>query len=277
MHVRLRFGRTRLVASPVSRRHGCRADGAEPLAAGDCRTVESSSEANPHHLPARRRQPVGNLGPQAEHRHRRAVPPIPTSVPGIHISELLPYTARQMHHLSIVRSINSKNNDHGVGHYEMTTGRRRKPHGRLSSPGAVAAKVLTPAEFALPGHILIKGGGSAGSGPAYLGPKFAAVELDGTKPPPNAERPTTLSEAANQRRQCLSAPRTTILRPIAARPTRMPIPSRMSRPSNCCAARCVRMSPRSRLRSRIATAAASSASIVCWRGDCWKTAFRSCK
>jgi len=33
---------------------------------------------------------------------------IPTSVPGTHISELLPYTAKQMHHLSIVRSVNTK-------------------------------------------------------------------------------------------------------------------------------------------------------------------------
>ena len=34
---------------------------------------------------------------------------IPTSVPGIHICELLPHTAKQMHHLAIVRSLNTKN------------------------------------------------------------------------------------------------------------------------------------------------------------------------
>src|SRR5262245_10255454 len=33
---------------------------------------------------------------------------IPTSVPGIHICELLPFTAKQMHHLAIVRSLNTK-------------------------------------------------------------------------------------------------------------------------------------------------------------------------
>ena len=32
---------------------------------------------------------------------------IPTSVPGIHLSELLPKTAEQMHHLALVRSINT--------------------------------------------------------------------------------------------------------------------------------------------------------------------------
>src|SRR5262249_49915684 len=31
---------------------------------------------------------------------------IPTSVPGIQISELLPYTAKQMHHMCLVRGVN---------------------------------------------------------------------------------------------------------------------------------------------------------------------------
>ncbi len=52
---------------------------------------------------------------------------IPTSVPGTHISELLPYTAKQMHHLAIVRSINTKNGDHGKGNYMMLHGRRQTP------------------------------------------------------------------------------------------------------------------------------------------------------
>src|SRR5687768_9569029 len=41
--------------------------------------------------------------------------PIPTSVPGIQISELLPYTAQQMHHLALIRSVNTKQDDHGLG------------------------------------------------------------------------------------------------------------------------------------------------------------------
>src|SRR5262245_17230088 len=32
---------------------------------------------------------------------------IPTSVPGLHISELLPKTAKVMHHLALIRSINT--------------------------------------------------------------------------------------------------------------------------------------------------------------------------
>src|SRR5690349_11521597 len=52
---------------------------------------------------------------------------ISTSVPGIQISELLPYTAKQMHHLALIRSINTKENDHGKGAYMMLHGRKQTP------------------------------------------------------------------------------------------------------------------------------------------------------
>ena len=46
---------------------------------------------------------------------------IPTSVPGIHVSELLPLTAQQMHRMALIRSINTNENDHGLGRYLMET------------------------------------------------------------------------------------------------------------------------------------------------------------
>src|SRR5205809_5487472 len=52
---------------------------------------------------------------------------IPTSVPGLHISELLPHTARQMHRLAVVRSIDIQENNHAKGAYIMQTGRREAP------------------------------------------------------------------------------------------------------------------------------------------------------
>src|SRR5437016_5297574 len=52
---------------------------------------------------------------------------IPTSVPGTHICELLPYTAKQMHRMALVRGVNTAEDDHGKGDYIMHTGRRREP------------------------------------------------------------------------------------------------------------------------------------------------------
>ena len=47
---------------------------------------------------------------------------ISTSVDGIAISEHMPMTARQMHHLSIVRSMSTREADHQRGRYYMHTG-----------------------------------------------------------------------------------------------------------------------------------------------------------
>ena len=61
---------------------------------------------------------------------------IPTSVPGIHISELLPKTAKVMHHLALIRSINTKENSHDKGAYIMNTGRRKTPAPALHARGS---------------------------------------------------------------------------------------------------------------------------------------------
>src|SRR5439155_7650228 len=42
---------------------------------------------------------------------------IPTNIPGVRISELLPYTATQMHRLCLVRGLNTADDDHGRGAY----------------------------------------------------------------------------------------------------------------------------------------------------------------
>lgn len=127
---------------------------------------------------------------------------IPTSVPGIHISELLPHTAKQMHHLSIIRSLDTKNDDHGKGQDEMTTGHRKIPGTEYPHLGAVAAKMLAPAEFSLPGHILIQGAGAVGRS-AYLGPKYDSVVMNDGKPPAYTERPAAITPEADSLRNQL--------------------------------------------------------------------------
>jgi len=130
---------------------------------------------------------------------------IPTSVPGVHISELLPSTAKQMHHLAIVRSLDTKNNDHARGQEEMTTGHKQIPGTDYPHLGAIAAKMLTPERFPLPGHILIRGAGSGSGKAAYLGPKYASVVMNDGKPPQFTERPAALSVESDERRNQLRA------------------------------------------------------------------------
>ena len=127
--------------------------------------------------------------------------PISTSVPGLQICELLPHTARQMHRLSIVRSINTKNGSHGPGAYQMTTGRNEQGSAQYPHLGAVAARTLAADGFALPGHILIRGGGSSRSQAAYLGPRYSSVLLEDGKAPQYSELPSSIGVPMDDRRQ----------------------------------------------------------------------------
>jgi hypothetical protein len=122
---------------------------------------------------------------------------IPTSVPGIHISELLPKTAMHMDKLALVRSVNTHNGDHGKGRYQMTRGRDQRPGDNEPHLGAVVAKGLEDRQNPLPGHVRIP---SARSGDgAYLGPRYGSVGANG-KPPANSSLPGSLNEKADLKR-----------------------------------------------------------------------------
>src|SRR5207245_1323407 len=53
--------------------------------------------------------------------------PIETAAPGVMVSEHLPHLARQMKHLSIIRSLDSKEGNHERGTYMMHTGYTPNP------------------------------------------------------------------------------------------------------------------------------------------------------
>lgn len=124
---------------------------------------------------------------------------IPTAVPGIHISELLPLTAQHMDKLSLVRSINTKNGDHGKGRYQMEHGRSEMPGIAYPELGAVCAKTLERSASPLPGHIKVPGGGR-GNNAAYLGPNYNSIGVDGN-PPPNSSRVDSLTAEVDKQRQ----------------------------------------------------------------------------
>ena len=142
---------------------------------------------------------------------------ISTSVPGIQISELLPNVARQMHHLCLVRGVNTSEDDHGKGAYLMITGRRQTPAADYPNFGAVCAKAMAPDDSALPGHIVITpgGGGGRGNDSAYLGPKYASIHLGNGKPPRNTTRPGQVTEPMDAARNAF---RRTGQRPVPQPP-----------------------------------------------------------
>src|SRR6266481_8001754 len=53
---------------------------------------------------------------------------IPSAVPGVHISELMPQMAQRMKHTCLIRSLNTRNGDHNSGAQIMIRGRRDEPN-----------------------------------------------------------------------------------------------------------------------------------------------------
>ena len=103
---------------------------------------------------------------------------IATSVPGIKISEHLPKLATHMKDMVLVRSMSTKEADHGRATYYLRTG--RVPGGPVQYPslGAFVAKELEQPEAELPGFVSIspfRGLNPAAFTPGFLGPQYAPL------------------------------------------------------------------------------------------------------
>jgi hypothetical protein len=108
-----------------------------------------------------------NLKPDSE-KNGGPFKPIQTSASGVSISEHLPNVAKQMHHLSIVRSLNSKEGNHDRGTYMMHTGWTPNPTVVHPSFGSVCSYELGERleNFDLPHCISIN---TPGMGAGFLG------------------------------------------------------------------------------------------------------------
>ncbi len=99
--------------------------------------------------------------------------PISTSADGVQICEHLPMMAKQMHHMSIIRSMSTREADHGRGRYYMHTGYVPNPNIEHPSYGAVIAHELwdqVKDRLEIPPFVSV-GGGS--EGPGFLGMTWA--------------------------------------------------------------------------------------------------------
>jgi uncharacterized protein (DUF1501 family) len=129
--------------------------------------------------------------------------PIATTIPGVQFSELLENTAKQAHHLTVVRSMSTKDPNHSTGVPRMLRGdppARGVPYPYL---GSAMAKFLHPASNPLPPYIHVKpgGGGFRYQDAGFLGPKYGALMLGDGKPPPNLLLPASISSDVEAARQ----------------------------------------------------------------------------
>jgi len=120
---------------------------------------------------------------------------IQTSVPGISISELLPHTAKQMHHLAIDRGLSTQDNSHSAGVDRINRGDPKNRGVAYPYFGSAVAHLLGPGDSGMPPYIWIKpnSGGFVYRDAGFLGPKYGALALGDGKPPENLLRPETMT------------------------------------------------------------------------------------
>ena len=101
---------------------------------------------------------------------------IPTSIPGVRIADSFPLLAAQMHHLSVVRSLVSKEGDHDRATYLVKTGFRPDPTLRHPSVGAIVAHALPNEQLEIP-PVISLGYDNRLSRGGFLGGRYDALRV----------------------------------------------------------------------------------------------------
>ena len=103
--------------------------------------------------------------------------PISTSADGVQICEHLPLLSQQMHHLSIVRSMSTREADHTRGRYYMHTGFVPTPTIEHPSYGSVISHELIKSvpELEVPAFVSV---GGSSIGPGFLGMTYSPFVVD---------------------------------------------------------------------------------------------------
>ncbi len=146
------------------------------------RRAEEDAEAR-HPAVARRR----GVASWRRGTRSRARPPAGRSArsrptcPGVHISELMPKMATRMKTTCVIRSLNTKNGDHGGAAKMMMRGRRDEAALRYPDLGAVVAREMGRADSKVPDYVTFytqtEGRSMAPGDAGFLGARYAPMEL----------------------------------------------------------------------------------------------------
>jgi len=129
---------------------------------------------------------------------------IQTSVLGTQISELMPKMAARMKHTCLIRSLNTKNGDHGSGAKLMMRGRKDEANIKYPDLGAVLAKELGRADSKVPDYVSFysatEGRSMAPGSAGFLGSRYGAMELTTSNSPEFIHKLDGISDADHKER-----------------------------------------------------------------------------
>jgi uncharacterized protein (DUF1501 family) len=115
---------------------------------------------------------------------------IPTSVPGVQVSELMPHTAKRVHKLAVIRSMATKDNSHSIGVGRMHRGDPVNRGVEYPYLGSAIAKLMDKGESGLPPYVWIKPGSSGfvAQHGGFLGGRYGALALGDGRPPTHLQQ-----------------------------------------------------------------------------------------
>lgn len=136
-----------------------------------------------------------------------AYPSIETSVPAVRVCEHLPKVARQMEHVTAVRTVfHTVINEHAIATNFVHTGRPVSGNTTYPSIGSIVAHQRGAANPKVPAYMLI-GYPSPSRGPGFLGAKHGNIYLSDTKAGPSGfTRPEYVTEQRVSARERLLRP-----------------------------------------------------------------------
>ncbi|MEY2598951.1 MAG: hypothetical protein RLZZ142_1210 [Verrucomicrobiota bacterium] len=147
---------------------------------------------------------IDTFDPKPGKPEMAGVQAIPTSADGVQISEWFPLLAKQMHHITLVRSMTSLLGIHEMGAYTAHTSYLMTPTIRHPSLSSWAVHRTGSQNSILPGNILINGSPQhpgCGYLPSHLAPLPIGDPNAGLQ---NATIPKTTSPQAFERRSALA-------------------------------------------------------------------------
>jgi hypothetical protein len=115
-----------------------------------------------------------------EHKNGGPLKPIKTNAAGLEIGETLPTLAKHGDKIAVIRSLSTKEADHGRATYLMRTGRAPGAGGPIQYPtlGSLVSKELEAPDAELPAFVAVapvRNFNQAAYSPGFLGPRYAPL------------------------------------------------------------------------------------------------------
>ena len=136
---------------------------------------------------------------------------IPTAIPGVHVSELMPKCASVLDKMAVIRSMKTNQSEHFQGISLLTRGDNPRPPFTRPTLGSVLAQQLGQLDSAIPNFVLLdpcpEGNEfksfKAGNWAGWLGAEYAPVRVGGEFKLQDVDRLPGISEVDHEEREAL--------------------------------------------------------------------------